>query len=243
MKIVAISTQKGGTAKTTSTVNLGACLTRAGKRVMLVDMDPQGHLSISLGINETKGIEEVLLKKQKPDEVIVEKEGMSIIPIGNGLAENKVLKGDYQEEFRKEIRGLDLDWVLFDCPPHFGFLTTVAFYTATDIIIPVKCDFLALKSIEKVQKLHEIISIEYNNELSISGILPTFYQSNIVLYNDVLEMLKKKFERIVLPPIRINVSLAEASLKGKSIFEYDKKSHGAEDYKRVCDKLLGDYYE
>jgi len=233
--IIAIASQKGGTGKTTSVVNIGACLSKLNKSVLLIDLDPQANLTQSLGIEQELTIEELLTGKAKLEEVITQVENFDVIPcntyfnetaIGNAMLLTNALKSVYE-----------YDYILIDCPPHLGILTLNALIAADKLFTTIKCDYLSLLSIVKLEDLITEIK-QHNPGLELSGIIPTFYFSNTLLSRDTLKRLKDRYKDKVFDPVRINVSLAEAPISHRPVINYAPGSHGAKDYMKIAKQII-----
>ena len=238
--IIAISSQKGGTGKSTTAINLADGLSRNDRKVLLIDMDPQANLSQSLGIDEPDyTIEDWLLQKKSLDETVVKYSNMlDIIPADIYFDENKIDNLNLLKKVIDKIKN-NYDYILLDLPPHLGVLTLNGYVAATDVFTTVKCDILSYISTEKkLTKLINEVKSKYNKTLKLSGIIPTFYYSNIILTQQVLDKLNEKYGDIVFPPVRKNITLAECPYYQKTIFEYSPNSHGAKDYKKIVENIL-----
>jgi chromosome partitioning protein len=242
MKIISVSSQKGGTGKTTSSINIGVGLGILGKKILLIDCDPQSHLTISLGFEEdTSGsISDILTKRMNINDAIKNIENISLITSNN--FQEKVIENLNDPNLLNDVLSeldINYDYIIIDTPPNLGILTINSFVASTDIWIPVKCnDYLSLKSLSKIENLFEIIKNNYNHQLKISGYMPTFYTSNILLANEILKRLKSTYGDKVFLPIRKNISIAEAPISKKSIYGYNQKTHGANDYMKVCKSII-----
>ena len=260
-EIAAFLNQKGGVGKTTSVVNIGSGLTILGKKVLIVDLDPQGHLTRSLGI-ETNGfnktIYDVLKGETSPRESMVDKKlgarlsvngqdsslSLTVIPSRLDLADSAVelsrLAGA-EHLLKKAVETVknDYDYILIDCPPSLGLLTTNALTAANKVYIPVQTEYLALDSLNDLKKKIEWVISRYNPELTIGGLIATRFDGRKVLNRTVVERLKERFGSLFLEAmIRENIVLAEAPSFGKDIFTYRPRSYGAKDYLDLCLEII-----
>lgn len=238
--------QKGGVGKTTSTVNIGAGLNKLGKKVLLIDLDPQANLTYSLGIQGhdlRKTIYELLKGQISTSDVIVEKNGLQVIPASLDLSGAEIeLSGMAGREFllRESLTKLsDLDYVLLDCPPSLGLLTLNSLVAADEVYIPVQSEFLALQGMSKLLQTVEIVQKRLNPSLEITGIIGTRYDSRKTLNKEVVQKIQSYFgAKLFKTLIRDNVALAEAPSHGQDIFAYKSDSNGAEDYLKLCKEIL-----
>lgn len=245
--IIAVANQKGGVGKTTTVFNLGKALARKGKDVLLVDLDPQGHLTIHTGL-EPDDLDITIynaLKDQKTlSEVIKETGDVKIAPadISLATADLELSKEIGNQELLKDILEkiqADYDYIIIDCPPSLNLLTINALCAADGVLITVQAEYFALKGLSDLFKTVEKVKKKLNHAIQIIGILPCMYDSRRKLSEEALKVLKDNFSGMLLKTkIRENVKLAEASSRSKSIFEYDSESHGAEDYNSLCNEIL-----
>ena len=248
-KIIAVTNQKGGVGKTTSCVNLAAYLADAGKKVLLIDIDPQGNACSSVGVEVEKGqnsIYEVLLGEIKAGEAIYPSvlKGLDVIPSNVDLAgaevdlvyvENreKVLK-----EALKEVGGA-YDYVFIDCPPSLGLLTVNALTATNTIIIPIQCEYFALVGLGQLMNTVRLIKKHLNPDIEIEGVLLTMKDNRSNLVSQVSEEIKKYFgTKVYETYIPRNVRLAESPSHGKPIVLYDNRSKGALAYKALSEEFL-----
>lgn len=246
-KTIAFTNQKGGTGKTTSTVNIGAGLTRLGQKVLVIDLDPQANLTYSLGIkaHETdKSISNVLEGGAKIDEAIIERNGLGVIPSSLSLSETeaRIFNATGREYLLKEalaeLKGA-YRFILVDCPPSLGVLTLNALVATREVYLPLEVHYLALQGLRALKGVVELVKKRLNPNLEITGIIATKYDGRKNLNNEVLKTIQKHFKTLVFKtPIRDNIALAEAPSYGQTIFEYRNKSHGAEDYLSLCKEIL-----
>lgn len=247
MRIIAVANQKGGVGKTTSTINIGYGLKKLGKRVLLIDMDPQAHLTYSLGIsnNESKHTVYDLLKGGcSIDKVKTEINEVTIIPSTLDLsgADMELASVPGRENLLKEALGdyiKNFDYVLIDCPPSLGLLTLNCFTTAKEIFVAVQTEYLALQGIGKLIETVNVVKKRLNQELDISAIIAARCDVRKNLSKEVIDKIKEYFGKKLLKPfIRENIALAEAPSYGKDIFSYNNNSHGAKDYLALCKEII-----
>lgn len=248
-KIIAITNQKGGVGKTTTTVNLGACLATLGKKVLLVDIDPQGNTTSGIGINKADVkycIYDVLINEIDPKEAIVETaiENLSIIPATIQLAGAEIeLVPTISREIRlkkslHQIKHL-YDYILVDCPPSLGILTVNSLTASDSVIIPIQCEYYALEGLSQLLNTVRLVQKHLNTSLQIEGVLLTMFDARTNLGIQVIEEVKKYFQqkvyRTIIPR---NVRLSEAPSHGQAIITYDPKSKGAEVYLELAKEVV-----
>ncbi|MDR0874550.1 MAG: AAA family ATPase [Prevotellaceae bacterium] len=248
-KIIALANQKGGVGKTTSTVNLAASLAVLGKKVLIVDADPQANASSGLGIdikNLENTIYECLIDGIDPHTAILDTEiaGMKILPSHIDLvgAEIELLKIENREKvlanILSQLRG-DYDYILIDCSPSLGLITVNALTAAEKTIIPVQAEYYALEGIGKLLNTIKIIKSKLNPSLEIEGFLLTMFDSRLRLSNQVYDELKKHFETLVFETIiQRNTRLSEAPSYGKPVILYDAESKGSQNYLQLAEELI-----
>ncbi len=254
--------QKGGVGKTTTVVNVGAGLAILGKRVLIVDLDPQGHLTSFLGIDSNeihKGIYDVLRGEIHPRDTIVTKTlsarfcingresrlSLSVIPSTPGFAEVEMAlsnRADREFLLKRAIAeaGDDFDYILFDCAPSLGLISINALIAARKVFIPVQTEYLALKSLENLLRNIELITAGLNPDLVLGGLIATRFDGRKVLSRAVVQTLRERFGALLLETmIRENIALAESPRFGKDIFSYRPRSYGAEDYLNLSLEIMG----
>lgn len=246
MRIIAVLNQKGGVGKTSTSVNLGAGLARQGQRVLLLDLDPQAHLTYSLGIMahelpRTMGA--VLMQDCVLPDVTVETGGVDVVPASVSLAGTEVdLAGVVGRETRLKtaLAGIDeYDFTIMDCPPNLGLLTLNAMVAASELLVPVQPEFLALQSLGKLMETVKAIQNGWNPSLKLTGVVMTRYHRHKRLNRETRHSIKEYFGDALLDTtIRDNISLAEAPSFGKDIFTYKPRSNGADDYRNLALELL-----
>lgn len=252
MKIIAIANQKGGVGKTTTAINLSCSLANKGRRVLLIDIDPQGHASIGLGfqIDGMLTVSDVLMETNHIDTAIYPThiDNLFILPsdISLAVAEMK-LSAQGAKEFRlrkvlSKIEGQRFDVVIIDCPPTFGTLAINSFIAAHHIILPLQLSFFSLEGvssfIQTVNFINQEISYVVGHKTEILGVLMTFYDLRTCIAREVSEEVSKTFgSKVFNTKIPQNVALNEAQSEGKSIFEYSPSSKGAEAYLSLADEV------
>jgi chromosome partitioning protein len=243
-KVISISNHKGGVGKTTSTLNIGAGLNKLGKRVLLIDLDPQANLSQSLGLlDQERNIYGALRGEYKLQSIQVIK-GLEIVPSTLDLSGAEVeMSGEAGREYilRELIEPLrsKYDYILIDSPPSLGLLTINALTASDEVFIPLQAQYLALQGLSKLMEVIEKIRMRLNKELKVGGVIVTQYDSRKVLNRDVVATIEAHFKKEVFKTkIRDNIALAEAPSQGLDIFRYNPKSYGAEDYLSLCKEIL-----
>jgi len=245
MAILALTNHKGGTGKTTSTVNIGGGMARLGYRVLLVDLDPQASLTVSLGLTppEDKNLFQVLKGFLPAAEAMQEKNGLQLIPAHPGLANieaGPTVSAREPTLLKSVLSDLaDFDFIFLDCPPSLGYLTLNALVWSDQLLIPVQAEFLALHGMSNLLQTIELVKARWNSHLEVGGIIATRYDNRRVLNREVVENLQEHFgTRLFKTTIRENIALAEAPGFGLDIFSYRPDSHGAEDYLALCREII-----
>lgn len=248
-RVIAIANQKGGVAKTTTAVNLSACLGELGKRVLLVDLDPQGNATSGLGVAKQKlnqCIYNVLIEDLSLERVIqnTDFKGLKIAPARIVLAGAEIELVNQMSREGKLARSLqslkfDYDLVLIDCPPSLGLLTLNALTAATDVLIPIQCEYYALEGLTLLMNTLERVRKHLNPNLNIIGALLTMFDARTNLSIQVVDEVKKYFkQRVFRTIVPRNVRLGEAPSHGKPIVYYDGRSKGAEVYRDLAEEVL-----
>lgn len=245
MRSIAFTNQKGGVGKTTSTINVGAGLCLQGKKVLLVDLDPQANLTYSLRMNSQridKTIYDVLKGRTPLEEAVINHNGFDILPSSIDLsgAEMEFANEPARETLLKHsLSSLDqYDYILIDCPPNLGLLTLNALTAVNEIFIVLQSEYLALHGLSKLMDIIKVVKQRLNSDIEISGIICTLFDGRKNLNNEVVGHIKDYFGTKVFDTlIRDNVALAEAPSHHKTIFEYAPESYGAEDYMALAKEI------
>jgi chromosome partitioning protein len=250
-RVLAIANQKGGVGKTTTAVNLGAAIAEAGKRVLSIDLDPQGHLTINMGCRYPDELEltvyDLLINPQvSVGDVRLHSERIDV----DFLPSNIELSGAELQlvtEFGRE-RILaeklqpfqdDYDFVVIDCPPSLGLLSINALVAATEVIIPLQCEYFGMKGMQQLQRTIDRVRTKLNPSLHIAGILPTIYKTRTLHSQEVLELVKEHYGDQVFD-VRVDASIrfAECPLEGQSILQYADSSPGARAYRALAQTVI-----
>jgi chromosome partitioning protein len=242
---LAIFNHKGGTGKTTTSVSIAAGLANRGLRVLLVDTDSQGNVSVSLGAKADKTLYHVLVMGIRPQDAAIRiRPNLDLIASNETLAAAELYLAGRQnrdrvlrERLSPGFEGYDV--VVLDCSPSLSLMNQNALVAADAIIVPVACDFLSLVGVRQVIKTVRNVNALLHHPVEIYGVLPTFFDARARICRDSLDALKEHFGDRVMPPIRSATRLKEAPAQGQTIFEFAPDSHAAEDYGRVVDLLVG----
>ena len=248
-KIIAIVNQKGGVAKTTTVVNLGAYLAKAGRKTLVIDIDPQGNATSGLGIDRDNlelCIYDVLINDIPIAGIIqpTEVEGLSVLPATISLAgaEIELVSSANREQKLKNAlveEAEHFDYILIDCPPSLGLLTLNALAAANSLIIPIQCEYYALEGLGQLMNTFQLVKKHMNPDLEIEGVLLTMFDARthlaIQVVDEVKEFFKGKVFGAIIPR---NVRLSEAPSHGKPISLYDPKSRGAEVYEQLAMEVM-----
>lgn len=250
MKTIAIANQKGGVGKTTTAVNLAACLAKKGKRVLLVDCDPQGNSTSGVGVDKRrceKTVYDVLIGDTDIKETIMATpyENLSVCPSNISLsgAEIELISEMGREsKLKNAVNSLDgeYDFVLIDAPPSLGLITINVLTAANSVIVPIQCEYYALEGVSQLMTTIRKVKQVMNPDLEIEGILMTMFDSRTNLSMQVVEEVKKFFpNKVYKTLVPRNVRLSEAPSFGKPIIYYDISSKGSESYLDLADEVLG----
>jgi len=248
-KIVVLTNQKGGVGKTTSAVNIAAIIGAKGKKVLLVDLDPQGNTSSGVGINKKNmklSTYDVLIARSSAEACITETDfkNLSVMPSNISLAgaEFELVSSENRESrLKKALEPIKdrYDYIFIDCPPSLGILTINALVACDGVIVPMQCEYYSLEGLSQLMLSIKQVKRLYNPDLEIVGILITMYNGRLNLSLQVMDELKKYYAgKLFSTNIARNVKLSEAPSYGMPIIYYDKYSKGAEAYDRVSDEIL-----
>jgi len=245
-KVIAFANQKGGVAKTTTTLNLGVALTEKGQRVLLVDLDPQGNLTMSQGWNPDeieRSMFDVLVHKLPLTEIVRRHEvdiAVSSIDLAGAELSLSSMIGRERALEKALQPALDrYDYVLIDTPPSLGLLTINALVAASGVIVPVQCEYLSLRGLVQLENTLTMIRENLNPDVEIVGILPTMWDRRLLHSREAIEILKENFGDLVLnTKIRKTIRYAEAPVKGQSVLKYDPTGEAAEMYRDLAKEVL-----
>jgi len=243
-KIISLLNHKGGVGKTTSTINIGAGLVELGKKVLLIDLDPQANLTLSLGIPRQKYTIYEAVRGESELVPFSVKEGLDVVTSTLDLsgAEMELINEAGREFILRELFDPLVsvyDFIIIDCPPSLGLLTLNALTSSDYVYIPLQTEFLALQGLTKIKQVIDKVRFRLNKRLQIGGVIATMYDNRKVLNRDVVETIRKYFgEKVFNTMIRDNVALAEAPAQRSDIFEYSKSSNGAKDYLSLSQEII-----
>lgn len=244
--VLAFANQKGGVAKTTSTLNVGVALREKKKRVLVVDMDPQGNLSMCQGIDPDgldKSIYNVLVQRLPIDDILhrceVDVAPASIDLAGAELALSSTIGRERSlEKALAEVKHR-YDFVLIDTPPSLGLLTVNALTAADGVVVPVQCEYLSLRGLAQLERTLEMIRENLNPRVRIAGILPTMFDRRTIHGREAIDILKENFGGLVFDTVvRKTIKFAEAPVQGRSIIAYEPEGRAADAYRNLAKELL-----
>lgn len=243
-KIISILNHKGGTGKTTSTINIGACLARSGKKVLLIDIDPQTNLTEGLGVYETNRSIYDSLRENTPLPIHKISDNIDLVPSSLDLVAIEMeLISAHARELKIKLL-LDpikekYDYILFDCPPSLGLLTINALVPSDSVLIPLQAEYFAYRGVDRMVGIINDMREYFNPKLDIEGVFMTQYKPNLILGRNIKDEIEKIFgDKLFNTFIRENVSLAEAQAKGTDIFTHAPDSNGATDYSNLVNEIL-----
>lgn len=248
-RIIAIANQKGGVGKTTTAINLSACLAEKGQKVLAIDMDPQGNMSSGLGLDKNfveKTIYDLIIGESEVEEVLQKNalENLDILPANVDLSAAEIeLIGIDEKEYivKKAIEKIKdaYDYVIIDCPPSLSMLTINAMTTADSVLVPIQCEYYALEGLSQLIHTVELVKERLNPVLEIEGVVFTMYDARTNLSLQVVENVKDNLQQNIYKTIiPRNIRLAEAPSYGMPINQYDAKSAGADSYRRLADEVM-----
>lgn len=242
---IAVFNHKGGTGKTTTAVSVAAGLAARGKRVLLVDTDAQGNVSVSLGAGSERSLYHVLVMGLRVSDSVKEvRPNLHLLPSNETLAAAELYLAGRQNRDRVLADRLspaagDYDYVVLDCSPSLSLMNQNALVFADSVLVPVACDYLSLVGVRQVLKTVKNVNSLLHHPVQIWGVLPTFYDGRAKICNEAIATLKDHFGDKCLPPIRAAIKVKEAPSVGQTIFEYAAGSHAADDYGVIVDRILG----
>ncbi|MCR5510726.1 chromosome partitioning protein [Lachnospiraceae bacterium XBB2008] len=249
-KAIAITNQKGGVGKTTTAINLAAALAELGKKILVIDTDPQGNMTSGFGINKNEvenTVYELMLGSCSTEEAIIKnvRDGVDMIASNVNLAAVEIeLIDDDNRNFvlRNEIEWVKdkYDYIIIDCPPSLSMLTVNAMTTADTVLVPIQCEYYALEGLSQLIHTVNLVKSGLNPELDLEGVVFTMYDSRTNLSAQVVDNVKSNIQtRVYKTVIPRNIRLAEAPSYGQPISEYDPKSSGAEAYMNLAKEVIG----
>ena len=248
-RIIAVANQKGGVGKTTTAINLSSCLASLGKKVLAIDMDPQGNMTSGLGIDKNEveyTVYELILGQVGIEKVICKDalENLDVLPTNINLSAAEIeLIGVEEKEFiiRKEVDKVkkNYDFIVIDCPPSLSMLTINAMTTADSVLVPIHCEYYALEGLSQLRHTIDLVKERLNPELKIEGVVFTMYDARTNLSLQVVENVKDNLQQTIYKTIiPRNIRLAEAPSHGLPINLYDPKSSGAESYMLLAEEVI-----
>ncbi len=247
-KIISVANQKGGVGKTTTTVNLATILAKKGKKVLLIDADPQGNATSGLGLDKdlTPSTYDILVNDTEFDDVMQKTmiKNLKVCPANMDLAGAEVelvsmMSREQRLKEKVDIIKNKFDYILIDCPPSLGLVTLNAFTASNSVLIPVQCEYFALEGLGQLLNTINLVKKHLNKEIRIEGALLTMYDIRTNLSNQVVKEVKKYFEnKVYKTVIPRNVRLSEAPSYGMPITEYDPRSKGAKSYMKFAKEFL-----
>ncbi|MFO7710350.1 MAG: AAA family ATPase [Candidatus Woesearchaeota archaeon] len=243
MRKVCVINQKGGVGKTTTVINLSAGLAQKNKKVLVLDLDPQGNVNTNLCLYAEKNMYHMLVEGADPRECMVHvNDFLHVIPSNSTLSQAElILSGKVGREtvLKRCLEGLyEYDYIIVDCPPSINLLNQNALLFANEAFIPVATEYLAFDALRKVEHTIEEINEVFGHNLRISLVIPTLYDRRIKSCIKILSELKKGYNGLVVTPISINSKLKESPGCGVNIYEHAKHSRGAKDYMRLTEKVI-----
>jgi len=249
-KIIAVTNQKGGVGKTTTSVNLSAALAYMGKKVLLIDIDPQANATQGIGVDRTHldlTVYDAIMQSISLDEIIIhtDVEGLDMVPANIDLAGVEIelshVKSGREQRLKRVLDPIAdrYDYILIDCPPALGLLNTNALTAAHSVLIPVQCEYYALEGLTQLLNTILLTQKVFNDDLTIEGVLLTMLDARTNLGMEVSQEVRKYFrEKVYDVVIPRNIKLSEAPSEGLNIFDYDKSSEGAKSYAKLAKEVV-----
>ncbi|MEG6584427.1 ParA family protein [Dendrosporobacter sp. 1207_IL3150] len=251
VKVIAIANQKGGVGKTTTSVNLSACLAELGKKVLLIDIDPQGNATSGYGFNKSeikRCVYDALVNDVPIETLVVQTqiENLKLLPATIQLAGAEIELVSIMSRENKLKRALDrakyeYDYVIIDCPPSLGLLTINSLTAANSVLVPIQCEFYALEGLSQLMRTVSLVQKNLNPILTLEGVVLTMFDARTNLSIQVVDEVKNHFrQKVYQTIIPRNVRLSEAPSYGKPVITYDPKSKGTEVYFDLAREVVGD---
>lgn len=251
VKVIAIANQKGGVGKTTTSVNLSACIAELGKKVLLIDIDPQGNTTSGFGFNKSKMercVYDALVNDVPIQSMALETQidNLKLLPATIQLAGAEIELVSIMSRETKLKRALDrvkydYDYVIIDCPPSLGLLTINSLTAANSVLVPIQCEFYALEGLSQLMKTVTLVQKNLNPILTLEGVVLTMFDARTNLSIQVVDEVKNHFrQKVYQTIIPRNVRLSEAPSHGQPVIKYDPKSKGAEVYFDLAREVIGD---
>ena len=248
-RIISIFNQKGGVGKTTTNINLSACLAKKGKKVLIIDNDPQGNSTSGVGIDKSSveySLYDILVDNVNPKKAIIKTEydNLYLLPSNVDLVGAEIelsMIENRETRLKKALSKIskDYDYIFIDCPPSLGLLTINSLIAADSILIPIQCEYYALEGVSSLLNTYNLVKTNLNKKLEIEGVVLSMYDGRTNLSLQVLEEVRKFFgKKVFKTVIPRNVRLAEAPSYGMPIIEYDAKSKGAIAYSELANEFL-----
>jgi chromosome partitioning protein len=250
-RVISVANQKGGVGKTTTAVNLGAALAERDKRVLLIDLDAQAHLTINMGVKLPDELDSTIYEllvdpEVSANDVILSSDSMAVhfIPANIELAgaESQLFNELGRESILKEkLAPVErrYDFVIIDCPPALNVLTINAFVASDEVIIPLQCEYFGMKGMQQLLRTIERIRAKLNPRLHVAGILPTIYKARTLHSQEVLQLVKQHFgDKVYDFAVKDSIRFAESPLAGQSILQYSTASEGANSYRKLAEAVL-----
>ncbi len=243
MRTICIFNHKGGVGKTTTAINLAAGLSRQDKKVLLVDLDPQGNIDTSLKVKAEYDLYDAVVGKLSLHQCVVNvATNFDVITSKENLVKMEHYLSNQENSrllLKDMLKGINgYDYMILDCPPSLGILNQNALAFGQEVFVPVATDFLGYDALQKMEEILSQINEHYQHDIKLKKIIPTFYDKRNKICKTMLAKIQTEFPELTAYPIRYNTKLKEAPMYGKSIFTYAKKSSGSEDYSRLVEDVM-----